>query len=57
MSAGYDLEGMVGHLDMLRSQRETQPGILEQMFATPPMHRERFRAATASLRALKPASV
>ncbi len=46
--AGQNPQGMVGLMDMLRSESKQQPGAIERMFATHPMSDERY--ATASER-------
>lgn len=43
--AGYNPEGMVGLMDVLRSQRQSDPNALELMFATHPPSDERYRYA------------
>ena len=47
--AGQNPQGMVGLMDMLRSESKHKPGAIERMFATHPMSDERY--ATASQRA------
>lgn len=43
--AGYNLNGMVGLMDMLRSLSKEKPGAIELMFATHPMSEERYQRA------------
>lgn len=45
VTAGYNPEGMVGVMDVLRRQANSQPSVIEQMFASHPMSEERFRTA------------
>lgn len=54
VAADHNPEGMVGLMDVLRGQREDQPGMLEQMFATHPMGEERYRTAVEAVRAYDP---
>jgi predicted Zn-dependent protease len=43
--AGYNAEGMVGLMDLLRSQSKETPGLLETKFASHPMSEERYETA------------
>lgn len=43
--SGYNPEGMVGLMDVLRSQQRSDPNALELMFATHPPSEERYRFA------------
>jgi predicted Zn-dependent protease len=43
--AGYNPDGMVGLMDVLRSQSRSKPGLLETMFASHPMSDERYETA------------
>jgi len=43
--AGYNPDGMVGLMDVLRSQSKSKPGLLETMFASHPMSDERYQTA------------
>lgn len=42
-SAGYNPQGMVDLMDMLRSMNSRQPSMLEQMFSSHPMSEERYQ--------------
>ena len=44
-SAGYNAEGFVGLMDVLRSLSKHKPGAIELMFATHPMSDERYQTA------------
>jgi predicted Zn-dependent protease len=46
--SGYNTEGMIGLLDILRSLSKQKPGAIELMFATHPMSDERYQTATLS---------
>jgi predicted Zn-dependent protease len=46
--AGYNSEGMVGLMDMLKSQSKRTPNAVEMMFATHPMSEERYRTVVAA---------
>ncbi len=48
--AGYNPDGMVNLMDMLRSQNKEKPGLLQTMFSSHPMSDERY--ATAEREAL-----
>lgn len=48
VKGGYDPQGMVGLMDVLRSMSKHKPNAIEQMFASHPMSDERY--ATAQLR-------
>lgn len=43
--AGYNPDGMVNLMDMLRSQHKDKPGLLQTMFASHPMSDERYDTA------------
>lgn len=43
--AGYNPDGMVNLMDMLRSQHKEKPGLLQTMFASHPMSDERYATA------------
>jgi predicted Zn-dependent protease len=43
--AGYNPEGMVRLMDVLRSQSKEQPGMIQTMFSTHPMSEERYATA------------
>jgi beta-barrel assembly-enhancing protease len=47
-SAGYDPQGMVGLMDVLRSMSEGKPNAIDMMFATHPMSEERYETAKQS---------
>jgi predicted Zn-dependent protease len=42
---GYNPDGMVGLMDMLRTESQHKPGLLDTMFASHPMSDERFQTA------------
>ena len=44
-NAGYNPDGMIGLMDMLNEQHETEPSALEVMFSTHPMSSERLATA------------
>ncbi|MGQ9693449.1 MAG: M48 family metalloprotease [Thermodesulfobacteriota bacterium] len=50
VKAGYNLNGMVGLMDMLRSLSKEKPGTIELMFATHPMSEERYQRALTNAR-------
>jgi beta-barrel assembly-enhancing protease len=50
--AGYSPEGMVGLMDMLIGLHDREPNVLEAMFSTHPMSRERYRTAVEAARSL-----
>jgi predicted Zn-dependent protease len=43
--AGYNADGMVGLMDVLRRQSKEKPGLIQTMFATHPMSDERYDTA------------
>jgi predicted Zn-dependent protease len=45
VSSGYNAEGFVGLMDVLRSLSKHKPGAIELMFATHPMSDERYQTA------------
>ena len=45
VKAGYDPNGMVGLMDMLRSLNKSKPSAIELMFSTHPMSDERYATA------------
>ncbi len=49
--AGYNPDGMVGLMDVLRSQHQTKPGAMELMFATHPQSEERYQTALRTTQA------
>jgi len=49
VSAGYNPNGFVGLMDMLRSTSKHKPGAIELMFSTHPMSDERYRTAVESV--------
>lgn len=53
VEAGYNPQGMVGLMDVLRSQHQQQPNILELMFRTHPMGSERYQTAVNRVQALR----
>jgi len=44
-NVGYNPEGMVGLMDILRSMSNHKPNVIEMMFATHPMSDERYQTA------------
>jgi len=46
---GYNAEGFVGMMDMLRGLSKHKPGAIELMFATHPMGDERYRTAVEAV--------
>jgi predicted Zn-dependent protease len=48
--AGYDPNGMVGLMDMLKSLSSRKPNVIEVMFSTHPMSDERYRTAENSVK-------
>lgn len=53
IKAGQNPRGMVGLMDVLRSQHQRQPNILELMFSTHPMGSERYQTAVNRVQALR----
>ncbi|MDH5638446.1 MAG: M48 family metalloprotease, partial [Nitrospinota bacterium] len=45
--AGYNPQGMVGLMDLLRGMRKNKPGALEMMFSSHPMSDERYATAVS----------
>jgi predicted Zn-dependent protease len=43
--SGYNTEGMIGLMDVLRALSKNKPGAIELMFATHPMSDERYQSA------------
>jgi predicted Zn-dependent protease len=43
----YDPSGMVGLMDMFMNLRQANPGVVELLFSTHPMSRERYQAAVS----------
>ena len=54
--SGYNTEGMIGLMDVLRSLSKHEPGAIELMFATHPMSDERYRTAELSSKSKYPAA-
>jgi predicted Zn-dependent protease len=52
--AGYDPQGMVGLMDVLRGLSSKKPSMVERMFATHPMSSERYKTAVSRLRTSYP---
>ncbi len=48
--SGYNPQGFIGLMDMLRSQSKSNPGSIELMFATHPMSEERYQTGVATIR-------
>lgn len=48
--SGYNPKGMIGLMDMLRSQSKHDPSVIELMFSTHPMSDERYRTAVDNSR-------
>jgi beta-barrel assembly-enhancing protease len=48
--AGYEPEGMVGLMDILRGLSREKAGAIEMMFATHPMSEERYQTAVSAAR-------
>jgi beta-barrel assembly-enhancing protease len=53
--SGYNTEGMIGLMDVLRSLSKDKPGAIELMFSTHPMSDERYQTAASSSKAKYPA--
>ena len=45
VAGGYNPDGMAGLMNMLRSESQHKPGLLETMFASHPMSEERYQTA------------
>jgi predicted Zn-dependent protease len=54
--SGYNTEGMIGLMDVLRALSKQKPGAIELMFATHPMSDERYQTATLSSKTKYPAA-
>jgi len=54
--SGYNTEGMVGLMDVLRGLSRTKPGAIELMFATHPMSDERYQTAVQRSKAGYPSA-
>jgi len=52
VKTGYNAEGFVGLMDMLRSLSKDKPNAIELMFATHPMSDERYHTAVEAVRSL-----
>jgi predicted Zn-dependent protease len=50
VKAGYNPQGMIGLMDMLRSTGRRQPSAIEAMFSSHPMSEERYQTAVARSR-------
>jgi len=50
VKSGYNPEGMIGLMDILRSMSQRKPGAMELMFATHPMSEERYQSAVQAVR-------
>jgi len=50
VKAGYNPNGFIGLMDMLRKKSERQPNAIELMFATHPMSAERYITAVETIR-------
>jgi beta-barrel assembly-enhancing protease len=46
VKAGYNPNGMVGVMDMLRTESKRKPNLIETMFASHPMSEERYQTAS-----------
>jgi len=53
-AAGYDPQGFVGLMDMLRTLNKEQPNAVQLMFSTHPMSDERYQSALKATRTLYP---
>lgn len=49
-ATGYNPDGMIGLMDMLRELSKDQPNVIELMFATHPMSEERYQTAVEDVR-------
>jgi predicted Zn-dependent protease len=50
VKAGYNPDGMVGVMEMLRSESKHKPSLIETMFASHPMSEERYQTAVRAAR-------
>jgi len=53
-AAGYDPQGFVGLMDMLRTLNKAQPNAVQLMFSTHPMSDERYQSAVQATRTRYP---